>query len=145
MALDYAHMIHLDAENLAETGIAMAYDKLLPKLREYVADPTPIKEVFDPDAPSYAVVFADRVFPIYGPELGEEWESWGRATFALFAIVNLQMADSPCRFYAFYCGNDLEGMFLTPDQAEAEKSAIPDRYQWPYLPEAEPPWFGQHH
>jgi hypothetical protein len=43
------------------------------------------------------------------------------ATYALFSIVNTQLAGSPCRFYAINGGNELGGMFLTPEQCEAAK------------------------
>src|SRR5262249_1249272 len=117
--LDYDQWIHLDAENLAETGIAEAYESLLPELRKYVQQPAQVEELIDNDAPRYSVKSGAREFVIYGPELEEESgnNSWGRAAYAFFTIVNEQLASSAYRFCAINSGNDLGGMFLTPEQA----------------------------
>ena len=89
--LDYDQMVFLDAEDLAEGGIGEAYESLLPKLRQYVAEPAGIEEDLDDDAPRYAVRFGAREFVIYGPDLDEQQgQSWGRATHAFFTIVNAQ-------------------------------------------------------
>jgi protease I len=69
-------------------------------------------------------------YPIYAK--GDEDESWGRATFALFDIVNRQLAKTPYRFFAINGGNDLGGMFLTPAQAEAAKKSLPRKQDWRY-------------
>ncbi len=45
--LDYDQWIHLDAENLAETGIAEAYERLLRELVKYVPQPAMVEEVID--------------------------------------------------------------------------------------------------
>jgi hypothetical protein len=145
-ALDYDRWIHLDAEALAETGFREAYESLLPELRKYVPQPAPIEEVIDNDTPSYSVRCGTKEYAIYGPEHDEEnSNSWGRATFAFFSIVNDQLAGSEYRFYAINGGNDLGGMFLTPAQARAAQDTLPNRRDWPYLPTDEPPWYGQHH
>jgi hypothetical protein len=145
-ALDYDRWIHLDAEALAEAGLGAAYESLLPELRAYVRQPAPVAEVIDDDTPRYAVRCGAREFVIYGPEVdGGPGHSWGRATAALFAIVNGQLAGAGCRFYALGGGNDLGGMFLTPAQALAARDGLPDRRQWPYLPDDAPPWYGQYH
>src|SRR5262249_9822494 len=144
--LDYDQMVFLDAEDLAEGGIGGAYQSLLPKLREYVAQPAKIQEVLDDEAPRYAVRFGEKEFLIYGPELDEgQGQSWGRATHAFFAIVNDQLTGSPYRFFAINGGNDLGGMFLTPAQVEASRKTLPRKLDWPYLPTAEHPWYGQYH
>ena len=82
-------------------------------------------------------------YPIYAK--GDEDESWGRATFALFDIVNRQLAKTPYRFFAINGGNDLGGLFLTPPQAEAAKKSLPRKQDWPYLPSANKPWYGRYH
>ena len=144
--LDYDRWIHMDAEDLAETGIREAYDRLLPELRKYVPRPAPIEEVIDNDTPRYSVKCGGKGYAIYGPELDEAGEnSWGRATFAFFRIVNEQLAGSEYRFYAINGGNDLGGMFLTPAQARASRDLLLRPQDWPYLPTDEPPWYGQHH
>ena len=144
MALNYDEMIHLDAEELAEGGIARAYEELLPQLREYVEQPAAIEEIADDDAPSYTVRFADKEFDIYGPHLpNEHGESWRRAGYALFTIVNDQLAGSQYRFYALNGGNDLGGMFLTSAQAEAARKTLANKDDWPYLPGVDASKFGR--
>jgi hypothetical protein len=145
--LDYDQWIHLDAEDLAETGIAEAYEGLVPVLRKYVQQPAQVEEVIDNDAPRYSVKCGRRDFVIYAPELKEVSgnNSWGRATCAFFAIVNDQLANSAYRFYAINGGNDLGGMFLTPAQAKAAQKGLKRRQDWPYLPKDEGPWYGQYH
>jgi hypothetical protein len=145
--LDYDQWIHLDAENLAEAGIAEAYESLLPELRKYVQEPTPLQELIDKDAPRYLIKYGNREFAICAPEFAEESgdNSWGRATYAFFAIVNDQLASSARWFYAINSGNDLGGMFLTPEQAKAAQKNLPRKLDWPYLPKDERPWYGQYH
>jgi hypothetical protein len=94
--LNYDDAIPLDAEALAETGLKSAYEELLPHLEKYVASAAVVSERIDHDAPSYAVSCAGIDYPIYAK--GDEDESWGRATFALFDIVNRQLAKTPYRF-----------------------------------------------
>lgn len=146
-ALNYDDAIHLDAEELAEGGIAAAYESLLPKLRGFVTKPAAmIDEDRDDDAPSYSVRCGDSEFKVHAPNLGEEeGNSWGRVTVALFAIVNDQLKNSGHRFYAINGGNDLFGMFLTPADAVAAQKLLPNKADWPYLPKDEEPWFGQYH
>ena len=128
----------MDAEALAEGGIAEAYERLLLRLRDFVANPVEIIEERDDDSPSYLVRFGDKSFPIYGFDTDDMSESWENATVALFTIVNDQLANSTHRFYAINGGNDLFGMFLTPAQAEEVRANESD---WPYLPN-EPEWSG---
>ena len=136
-------LIPLDAEALAETGVKAAYEELLPRLKKYVASPAIVTERIDNDAPSYAVSCLGTDYPIYAKDDGDE--SWGRATFALFDIVNRQLAKTPYRFFAINGGNELGGMFLTPAQADAAKKSLPNKQDWPYLPSAAKPWYGQYH
>jgi hypothetical protein len=141
--LNYDELVILDAEALAETGLKAAYKELLPRLKKYVASPAAVTERIDHDAPSYAMSCLGTDYPIYAK--GDEDESWGRATFALFDIVNRQLAKTPYRFFAINGGNDLGGMFLTPAQVEAAKKSLPRKQDWPYLPSASKPWYGQYH
>lgn len=140
--LNYDDAIMLDAEDLAEGGVAEAYKLVLPTLRKFVKKPAKIKEDVDRDAPRYAVRCGDVEFEIFGPNVEEEADSWGRATVALFAIVNEQLKKSSHRFYAINEGNDLCGMFLTPAEAKAAQRALPNKSDWPYLPKDEPPGYG---
>ncbi|MBK9177512.1 MAG: hypothetical protein IPM46_14510 [Flavobacteriales bacterium] len=144
--LDYDQMIILDAESLGEAGIGEAYQVLLPKLREFVKDPAKVEELEDPDPPSYSVRSQGVEYVVYAPELPEEGgQSWGRATYAFFRIVNQQLEHSSIRFYAINGGNDLGGMFLTESESAAARLSLPNKTDWPYLPTNEAPWFGQYH
>jgi hypothetical protein len=144
--LDYDDAIHLDAEELAEGGIAEAYASLRPMLQRFADDLASVIEVLNDDAPSYAVRCGAEEFVIYSPELGDDnGNSWGRATVALFSIVNDQLQHSSHRFYAINGGNDLFGIFLTPEEAAAAQASLPSKADWPYLPKNEEPWFGMHH
>jgi hypothetical protein len=91
--LDYDQWIHLDAENLAECGIAEAYESLLPQLRHYVAQPISIEEDIDNNAPRYAVRWAGKEFVVWDPTSSPA-DIWGRAMYILFFIVNDQLAGS---------------------------------------------------
>ena len=130
--LDYDQLIHLDAEDLAETGIGEAYESLLSEYHKYFQQPSPIEESIDSDAPRYSVKCGAKKFVIFepGPDDGNG-NSWGRATFAFFTIVNDQLASSEHRFYAINGGNDLGGMFLTQAQAQAAQQTLPNKTDWP--------------
>ena len=65
--LDYEEMIPLDAEDLAEQGMAWAYEKLLPRLRKYLAQPLPVEELIDPELGSYRIRYADQEHLVYAP------------------------------------------------------------------------------
>jgi hypothetical protein len=144
--LDYDDAIHLDAEELAEAGIAKAYERMLPRLRQFTKQPSEvIIEERDDDKPSYAVRCGSKRFVIYAPEIEETSNSWGNATVALFTIINDQLENSTHRFYAISGGNDLFGIFLTPAQAVDARKDLPRKQDWPYLPRDEPGWYGQFH
>lgn len=49
--LDYEKLIILDAENLAEQGIAESYRQLLPELARYISHPAALTEVVDGSIP----------------------------------------------------------------------------------------------
>lgn len=142
--LDYDQMIMLDAEDLAEGGIKEAYERLLPFLRKYTAQPWDVEEHLDNDAGTYAVTAGGREYVIAGPNI-DEHDGWGLATAALFNIVNMQLKQADHRLYAINSGNELGGMFLTATEATAAQRALPRKPDWPYLPADEPPWFGQFH
>ena len=145
-SLDYEQMVLLDAEELAETGINEAYNKLLPVLRQYVNNPAQLSEIIDPDLPRYSVSSAGVIYDIYSPDTSDPEEaSWGRATYALFSIINNQLKNSNIRFYAINAGNDLGGMFLTPQQVASAKRTLKRKTDWPYIPTLEYPWYGQFH
>lgn len=146
LELDYDELIPLDAEDLAETGIKNAYDELLPQLRKYVSQPARVAEIIDDEAPRYTVIADGEEYLVYSPEQDDsEGQAWGRATYILFRIVNLQLSQSTHRFYAFNGGNDLGGMFLTPSDAELAKASLKRKTDWPYLPTLDHPSYGQAH
>lgn len=145
-AIDYSKMVVLDAEDLAETGIQDAYEKLKPQLKRYVKKPAQIIESFNGNIPSYSVTSDGRTYDIYAPHLADgRGESWGRATAALFTIVNRQLKHAQVKFYAINSGNDLGGVFLTKLQVAAAKKKFKRKTDWPYVPTMEDPWYGQYH
>lgn len=120
----------------------------MPKLKEYLPEPEPIEEILNDDEPSYSVRFAGQEFQIYNANLEDAGgESWGRATYAFFYIINSQLnkIGSEYRFFAINGGNDLFGIFLTPVQAEASRKHLTRQTDWPYLPKDEWPWYGMYH
>jgi len=150
--LDYDQMIFLDAEWLAEGGVAEAYvEEILPRLSEYVSNPSEIQEVntgetdgYDEKA-IYSVTSDGDTYEIYGPELDDdEGQNWGRAAHALFTIVNKQLQDQNVKLYAVNGGNDLGGFFLTVDQYEGAMKAIQKKSDRPYIVTLEHPSYGQH-
>jgi hypothetical protein len=143
-AVDYDRVIHLDAENLAEEGIAEAYERLMPRLRDLGVDPVEIQERSDPDVPSYVVVFRNRTYEIWDSDV-DEVAAWGKAAAALFEIVNSQLADTPYRFYALNHGNDLSGIFLKETEYSRAVTRTPRTIDRPFIPDSTPPWFGQPH
>ena len=143
-AFNYDEMILLDAENLAETGIKEGFQQVLVSLKKHVSEPVGVKELINNKLPSYSVKSMGVVYEIYSPKTPEN-ESWGNATFALFSIVNQQLKNSNYRFYAFYSGNDLGGMFLTEKQYKQAISSIKNKIHWPYIPTQSKPWYGQPH
>ena len=143
--LDYDKMTMLDAEDLAEQGIKTGYDALATNLAQYVSAPLKVEETVDDAAPRYVVRSGSAEYVIFSPELpDDEGQSWARATYAFFKIVNDQLASSSSsyRFYAINGGNDLGGMFLTERECEAARRSLSRKTDWPYLPTLDPPWYG---
>ena len=144
--LDYEKIILLDAENLAEQGIAEAYQQLLPELTKYIAHPAGLTEILDHDVPSYKIRCDGQEYLIYSAEEpGTESESWGRATYFFFLIVNKQLVGTDVQLYAIDSGNELGGIFLAQEEAKAAQSAIPRKIDWPYIPTLNDSWYGQFH
>jgi hypothetical protein len=144
--LDYEQLIFLDAESLAEEGIAEAYPEIAEKLKDIGIVADEIEEIADHNLPSYTVRHRDESYRIYSPEIdSSEGRSWGRATHAFFSIVNAQLSETNQRFYAVNGGNDLGGMFLTDAEVESAKASLENKRDWPYIPTEDHPWYGQHH
>jgi hypothetical protein len=143
--LDYDKTIILDAEELAEGRIAEIYETILPELRKYISEPYVVSDNYNSEQDSYDVTANGQKYHIYGPEdKNDDNEIWGIATFVFFKIVNDQLSNSNVKFYAINGGNDLFGIFLSPDDALAARPSLNRRY-WPYLPVNEAPWYGQFH
>lgn len=142
MTIDYELAIHLDAEELAEGGIKAAYERVC----SHIALPAPaaVTEQVDPTAGAYSVTALGRSYVVVDPA-SDEPDAWAAATFALFDIVNQQLASGPHRLHALNGGNDLFGVVLTAEEVVAARAGLPARRDWPYLPTLEPPWFGMHH
>lgn len=126
LALDDEHLMLLDAEALAETGIKEAYEGLQATLKQYVAAPLPVEEQIDSVNARYTVTAGDIRYLIFS-DTTPEADSWGNATYALFCIVNQQLAHSPYRFYAVNAGNDLGGLFLTQAQYQSAIASLKKR------------------
>ena len=143
--LNYDNMLFLDAEDLAEAGIKKAYDSLARDLARYISPPAEVWEIVDNDAPSYVVRCGDQEYLIYSSEVSnDEGQSWGRAAYAFFKIVNDQLTKSEHRLYAINGGKELGAMFLTQSECETERRSLPGKGNWPYLPTLDP-WYGQYH
>jgi hypothetical protein len=140
--LNYDELVFLDAEELAEQGMRRAYERVLPILKKHVQQPVMIEEIIDDEVGSYSIKYRQKEFVIY--RSGNDYRSWTNATYAFFAIVNDQLAHMAYRFYAINGGNDLGGMFLTADQVEAARRALPEKRDWPYIPTNEPPTYGKY-
>jgi hypothetical protein len=147
--IDYDQALILDAEDLAEAGIKDKYDEdVAPHLIRLGLEPAPVHELVEPfsaELPSgrYIVESQDVRYEIYGPDT--ETESWARATFALFDIVNRQLDHLDTKFFAVNGGNDLIGLFMTPDEAELARRALPRKMDWPYIVTPEQEWGGMYH
>lgn len=146
VSLDYERMVHLDAESLAEQGMVDAYQRLLPELSRFVEHPAQLSELLDVDVPTYKIRCGEQEYLIYSAEEpSTETESWGRATYFFFLVVNSQLTGTGVQFYAINGGNDLGGLFLSPEQAISAQSVLARETDWPYIPELCAPWYGQSH
>lgn len=141
--IDYDVAIVLDAEDLAEGGIAQAYSALHPVLRELGVTPAPVVEHDDGD--NYRVEFEQETYLVFDDDLSEDEDPWGRAIFALFDIVNRQLGGVEHKLYAINGGNELTAIALTPTSVERARAALPNKHEWPYLPTDEPDWYGFPH
>lgn len=135
--------MQLDAEELAELGMAGIYETVQPRMRALGARPEQLVETIDERQGTYAIGFRGRTYPILTGN-ADEATARGTATVVFFEIVNLQMAATPYRFYALNADNDLAGVFLTAEEYRqaSSRGRSEDR---PYIPTLTPPWFGQQH
>ena len=137
--------VFLDAEELAEAGVKDAYVNLLPQLRKFVVQPNTVDEELGPNAEFYKVRAGGNTYLIYDQSSDDLFQMWARATTVLFEIVNEQLTATNYRLLALYGGNDLQGVFLSTDEAERIRSRVAGRAEWPYQPTMTAPWYGQYH
>jgi hypothetical protein len=148
--INYGLALPLDGEALAEAGIQDAYREIAPFLAELGVQARPLAENIDISG-DYSIDFDGHRYVISGPGAApagsreSQADAWGLATYALFDIVNRQLATSDVRLFALNGGNELAGIFMSTAQAEKARRALPRKTDWPYLPTPEPPWFGMFH
>ncbi len=140
--IPYDLSIDLDAEDLAELGMAEAYERVRPEIERLGGAPETLREHVDETEGSYAIEYRGIVYPISGGEIGVA-DGWGTAAAVFFEIVNGQMEGTSYRLYAVNHGNDLSGVFLTDAQFEAASAFHGATEDAPFLPTRIGPWFGQ--
>jgi hypothetical protein len=144
-------MFPADAESLAEGGIDEFLREIEPFLGRQGVTINQLEEHIDENG--YTVSLNEVEHVIYNvEELKRDRERlvsiWGLATARGFALVNKLLADSGSdeRLYAVNGGNDLFGIFLSPELraavCEHPDATLSDR---PYVPNEEHPWYGQEH
>lgn len=101
-------------------------------------------EIIDEPNTTYAVESQSVRYEIFGPDIPEV-HNWGHATFALLDIVNRQLDHLDVKLYAFNGGNDLFGIFMTPDEAALAQRALNRKTDWPYIATPDPEWNGAYH
>ncbi|MDX2220578.1 MAG: hypothetical protein SF172_16285 [Burkholderiales bacterium] len=139
--MDYDQLVQLDVEDLAEQGILEAYEKLMPRLKQYVDAPIVVTEQVNIDAGTYSVFADGKTFEIW-EDGAKNSDGWERATVAFFEMVNANLSSSDRQFYALYGGNDLSGVFLSLEEFATARRAIRKRSNWPWRPVHEPPHYG---
>jgi hypothetical protein len=144
-------MFRADAESLVEGGICEFVREIEPFLARQGVTINQLKD--DIDESGYTVSVNKKEHVIYdAAELKRDQKQlvsiWGLATARGFAIINEMLTNSGSdeRLYAVNGGNDLFGIFLSPELREAvcdhPDATLSDR---PYIPNAEHPWYGQEH
>jgi hypothetical protein len=139
-----------DAEDLAEGGVGAFLEALRPHLAQRGVTLGEIEDRFGDDADRYDVRVGDSVHTIYdltGADADARESTarlWGLAWVRAFEIVNglLATAGSLERAYTM---PESDVWFLTPDQLDALRSAIPEPRDRPYAPVDDPPWYGAGH
>jgi hypothetical protein len=142
-----AHEIYpLDAESLAEMGIAEAYAELIAEAGDLGVDWLPIEENWDgkeegyDGGPNYRVTLGGRTDFVYGNPPSPD--PWAMATATFFDVVNRQLVGRPFKFYALMGGNDLHAVLLTDEEFEAAQKYHAGTRDVPYLPNKTPPNYG---
>ncbi|HHJ39252.1 MAG: hypothetical protein AXA67_11995 [Methylothermaceae bacteria B42] len=141
--INYDEMLFLDAEDLAEQGIARAYEEIKAEFQKRGIDLSPIEEIIDNENGTYHVNYGGKTYCIYADI--DDKDSWANATVALFDIVNSQLQESDIRLYAINGGNDLVGVILTENEYAKARDQLENKTDWPYLPKQGDEWVGQPH
>ena len=142
--IDHDRAVLLDAEELAEQGMAAAYEAMAPRLRAIGVTPDRLTETVNSGTASYSVRFRGRNYPISLPA-EDDAMARARATVAFFEIVNAQLGTTSYRFYALNADNELAGILLTRADYRRAMATTRRATDRPYLPALSPPWFGQPH
>jgi hypothetical protein len=116
-----------DAEDLAEGGMIAALFDIGPKLTVRSRPIEKLEERFEEER--HSLIVNDSTF-VVGP--GED--PWHAAAATFFEAVNflLQNNRSGERAYALYGGNDLHGVFLTPQMLDVMRTYTNDEKERPY-------------
>ena len=143
---------HADAEDLSEGAVGGFLRQIAAFLSNFAIRVDSVEDDFKDNG--YEVTINGKRHGILNqPHLDralvEPGFLWGISTVRTFALVNELLADTRTdeRLYAFYGGNDLASIFLTPQLYEYICSQPGWRKQdYPYLPrESNDGWFGQPH
>lgn len=131
--------VPLDAETLAEDGVADTLTLLSPYLDMRDAAPVTMETIAS-DGVDYRVSVNGRAYDVYTPADPAD-ASWGLATETFARIVNDLLPDAgQDRFFVVYGGNDLFGVFLPPEILPFFDSLPP--HERPYTPSRAAPDFG---
>ena len=134
-----------DSEDLAEGGVGGFLEELRPYLVERGVELGEIEDRLSDDGERYDVRVGDDVHTIFDETAGDTAENaWGLAWVRAFGIVNGLLAAAGSRERAYTMPEE-NVWFLTPDQFEALRAAIPEPRDRPYQPVDDPPWYGAEH
>lgn len=141
--INYDEMLFFDAENLAEQGMANAYEEIKVEFRKRSIELSSIEEIIDNKNGTYHIAHDGKTYCIYA-DISDR-NSWANATVALFDIVNSQLKETDVRLYAINGGNDLGGLILTESECAKAREQLENKSDWPYIPEHGDEWVGQPH
>jgi hypothetical protein len=143
--LNYDDLISLDAETLAEEGIAGAYQRLLPELKNISAIPLRFMSILILKSQNTKCRVMGRSSLYILQKSLVLKRKVGQEQHILFVIVNAQLCDSEITFFAIDADNNLSGMFLAEQEAMAARNIIKSEADWPYIPTLDAPFYGQYH
>ena len=141
--INYDELLFLDAENLAEVGMAEGYEQIKTEFGKRKITLSSIEEIVDDEHGTYHVKHAGKTYCIYSGK--NDTNSWSNATVALFEIVNSQLQELDLHLYALNGGNDLCGTILTESEFAKAREQLISKTDWPYIPEHGDDWLGQPH